>query len=1147
MKNSLDEKEERKKTRQEEVRDAVQRRMTEGLNVALEQEYRFIRLTPSMGMGKTYTVARFMKETHDRDKDMRFFYFAPNISTRNAMKKELMDAGAGEDDILVVESEDDCLRKNSGRLESILAPVFKMKAVAGDREEKMKSRKKKLKDEDIKKYKKAQEKVENKKKEMMGKTDSDSLEDMADAEKRREDARKELLSSVKDIIRLSGGEKRMSGEDRRTLSALFPKLLIKDRTYILVTHKMIDFSANATGSDKFWQTFNKNDILIIDEADRIKETMWATQLDDTENPLDCYEMMRSISNKLNGDYEGNGKYSIDSSMYGENADEICGKMKSIADECLSWLNGGRPAANRRLEDEALSTLNIATFGRSTKVAGDELYVMRKDDRLSVTSEKTEINVRDMERRLTAGTRKLLYYIRKLSTALYESRRKIDVTYTHEYAIDNALTDVGLSDKTTREAVKNNIYKYGVKKKSDKELPMDNDDQYRTGCAVTLVSDRNRSVTSSSFKTFMFTSTPNYRIRCAVENARMTVFVSSTVMGRSVRNIDFGYLNRMFAWTGRSEYTVRYDDIDPYTDKDCTVKEINVQDEKKIRERIELLKNPEEKRKMRKRLELWTGKDHDKDNHRFFLISLISFIDAMRKNGNKAGLFFIPAFPKEKALKEKDPWWNDELIEGIISTYGDGIECKVARAKDLRERGREFHMSKDMLVVITTGQSAGVGENLTVKGGNDEQCDFDAVFVNRDSHVEAVVNGENATDMEITKQKKKVIAQWSDLAVLENLNQDCLGYAAKRISNPTRLYPKPTDSDPWDENPLLVQQAANAVQKIGRITRRVAGIGEEPVRKLVCYDSRLRTHCHVSTLMFPDTEFMGCARAFFEYVEKKENEGMPKEVAEAIDRIEEKNIRENDRFMKSLGKAREGRDATEYDGIRAKCWNLLDASEIGFCRGEYKDILFSTDGLTSLCFTQRGGRYTLREGYGSPLVQDGAPAARATFNMDAMNSAYGAATGLYLTDRRLAGDGSMLLPKYVEVAKGEIGERYFLELCRKNGIDLVPLPSDLKEEADFMVRGTDIYIDVKNHRWLTLDPHAVEKKISGTLVIANIFPRNDGRIFTPPAPIDGRNDLTMCIIHRFGSSDKRTAKNIEEAIDVLESVIISRNSKRKEEE
>lgn len=1146
MKNSLDEKEEREKTRQEEVRDAVQRRMMEGLNAALEQEYRFIRLTPSMGMGKTYTVARFMKETHDRDKDMRFFYFAPNISTRNAMKKELMDAGARENDILVVESEDDCLKKNSERLESILAPVFRMEPKKnGKKSENEMIRQKDKLDERINDYREAERNVEKLKGFLKDDGSKESREMKKKAEDERDSKGRKIMETSKRIIRTSKkGEKGMSPKDRSLLSALFPKLLMKERTYILATHKMIDFPSSATGSDEFWQTFSDNDMLVIDEADRIKDTMWGTQLDRTTNPIDCYEFIRIVSEKLNGIYDdkSSGSFVIFGD-YGDNAEETCRKMKEIADGCLSWLNGGKPAANRKLEDEDLNASNIVTFGSRTKMVNDRLWIKREEDRLSITGEKTEISVCNMERRLTAETRNLLYYIRKLSTSLYEHVRERDVTFSYQDAIENVLAVEFRLPEDMRKAVAGSIYRYSRKGKDGKELALDNNDPYRKGSVVTMVSDRNRSVTSSSFKTYMFTSTPNYRIRCAVESARMTAFVSSTVNGTSDKNIDFDYLNRMFSMTGKGEYPITYNGIKPYKDESFVVEEIDVHDDNRIRERIEMLSGLD-----KEDIEDLLDDKSENDPHKPFLIAFISFIDMMKKYGRKSGLFFIPAFPKEKDEKDKDPWWNKERIETIISTYGDDIEYRAVRAEDLRERGREFHKSKDMIVVITTGQSAGVGENLTVVGKDGEKCDFDSVFANMDSYVEAIVDAPGvATDEERTEQKKKVIAQWSDLYVLEGMRHECLDYASQRIVGPTRG--NPLDRCLETENPLLVQQVVNALQKMGRITRRVAKEGELPAEKLVCYDSRLRTKCHASALMFPNTEFTGCAAAFFEYVEKKDDECRPEKTKQKISEIARRNRSQNREFMRMLHAAREEGSPEAYDSIREDTWQML-IPEGRFSRSVAARTMFSvSDDDPVLFFTQVDNVYVVNETHGTPLIETGKektsiPAAERAFRMKEMNDAYASETKIHLVPDRLMEARMMFLPKYVEVVKGEIGEKIFQKLCEVNGIALDPLPRELKEEADFVVRGTDVYIDVKNH-WgeIRPDPHVLKKNLSGVLVIVNVSPKDDGEVFIPERAIEGRRDLQLCIIRRVGSTF-RTEENISKAMDVLKD-IIKRRGKEKE--
>ena len=1140
MKNSLDEKEERKKTRQEEVRDAVQRRMMEGLNAALEQEYRFIRLTPSMGMGKTYTVARFMKETHDRDKDMRFFYFAPNISTRNAMKKELMDAGAGEDDILVVESEDDCLKKNIKRLNDILVPVFRMDPKkSGKKGEDEMIRQKDRLDERINDYMEAESNVERMKGFLKNDGSKESREMKKKAEAERDGKGRLVMDTAKKIIRISKkGEKGMSPKDRSTLSALFPKLLMKERTYILATHKMIDFPSSVTGSDEFWQTFSDNDVLIIDEADRIKDTMWETQLDRTANPIDCYEFIRTVSERLNGIYDGerSGTFAINRD-YGDSAEETCRKMKDIADSCLNWLNGGKPAANRKLEDEDLNASNIVTFGSRTKMVNDHLWVKREEDRLSITSEKTGISVRSMEMRLTADTRKLLYYIRKLSTSLYEHIRERDVTFSYKDAIENVLEVEFRLPEDMRKAVAGSIYRYSRKGKDGKELALDIDDSYRKGGVLTMASDRSRSVTSSSFRTYMFTSTPNYRIRSAVESTRMTAFVSSTVNGTSVKNIDFRYMNRMFSMTGKGEYLITYDDIKPYKDERDIIEEIDVQADDRIRERIEMLSDPD-----KEDLEDLLDDKGEYDSHKLFLIAFISFIDMMKKYGKKSGLFFIPAFPEEKDEKDKDPWWNKDLIERIISTYGNDIEYRAVRAEDLRERGREFHKSKDMIVVITTGQSAGVGENLTVvKEG--EECDFDSVFVNMDSYVDAIVDAPGkATDEERMKQKKKVFSQYFDLYVLEGMRHEFIDCASRKMTRKTGW--NPLDKDFEGDNPLNVQQTVNALQKMGRITRRAGG-----PPKLVCYDSRLRTQCHASKLMFPNTEFMGCAGAFLEYIEKKEDECRPEKTKQKIGEITRRNRREDRDFMRMLHTAREECRPEAYDNIREDTWQML-IPDGRFSRPVAAKTMFSvSDDDPVLFFMQRDNIYSVNETHGTPLIETGrkktsVPAAEKAFRMKEMNAAYASETGIHLVPDRLLEARMMFLPKYVEVVKGEIGEKIFQKLCEVNGIALDPLPRKLKEEADFVVRGTDVYIDVKNHRGeIRPDPHILKKKLSGVLVIVNVSPKDDGEVFTAERAIENRNDLQLCIIRRVGSAF-RTEENISEAMAVLKDVI-RRREKEKE--
>ena len=704
------------------------------------------------------------------------------------------------------------------------------------------------------------------------------------------------------------------------------------------------------------------------------------------------------------------------------------------------------------------------------------------------------------------------------------------------------------------AVADSTYQYASGRSEAHGITSDDGDPYRKGWVRTFISDENGSSTSSSFRTFMFTSTPNYRIRCAVESARLTVFVSATVMGRSEQNLDFDYLSRMFAKTetGKAEYVLpSAPDVKPLIDRNCTVEEINPKDYGKIDERRSLAKDKDKANALE-----WAfraaGTADDKKDHGTFLVCLISFIDMMCRDDKKAGLFFIPAFPKDE-----DRFWSEALIDAVMSTYDDDIEYRIVKSEDLKTEGRTFRMKKDRLVVITTGKSSGVGENLTVKGKDGKECDFDAVFVNKDSYVEASIDRERSSPEEIMAACNKVLAQWHDISILEDKGKECLEFALRKISCPNGIKYKPTVSA------FCVQQAVNAAQKVGRMTRRVVKEGESPVRKLVCYDARLRTEFHISKYMFPRTVFMGCVGAFFEFIEEKEEEAIPKEEKKIIRAIERKNREQTASFMESLRKAREDMDPKEYDETREACLQLLVPDE-PFARWKSDRLLFDVDGLTDLNFRQRNETYILsRRHIGTPLVKSGKPAAAEALGIEALNSAYGAYAGIHLTDQKLLDARQMLLPKYVEVAKGEIGEAIFQKLCETRSIELAPLPKDKEEEADFVVKGTDVYIDVKNHRGrIQLSRHVPDKDLSGILVVANIYPQDyeepagallqggeeldDSDVFTPEKEISGRN-LKVCIIHRFGVRQKsRTAKCISESLDILGKIIEKRRREKEEE-
>ena len=1166
-----------KKSEEEKARDEQQKLMRLIINNALKEGYPFTRLAFSMGMGKTYTVARSMKEKHDKDESLRIFFFAPNISTRNGFREELISAGAKEDEILEIKSDDDCLKENEGRLREVLNPIFAMKPKRGKAAD-MDKEKKRL-DLIVKEYEglqmavrrtsEALDKIENGRNQ--ANTGTAELanylrEKKKSDEKDKSDKGQRVMRSAKEIIRMSKeGEKKMSEKTRKALGALFPRLLIDRKPYILATHKMIDFPATVTGSNAFWQSFGKNDILVIDEADRIKGTMYDTQLDHSGYGFDCYEFLRTVSDRLNRNYDEKTDTFTFARNFADGGNAIFGNLRKNANGCLEYLNDGKTQiANRKLEEGRLNTQNIVMFGSRIKAAEWNLYAIRESDRLAITSRKEkedDIGIEKMERMLIRSTRSALRDIRRLAMLLYDEKRKTDVTYTYENAIKETLRNLGLQKRSEmEEAVANGTYQYASRRNGAHGITADDGDPYRKGWVKTIVSDENWSTTSSSFRTFMFTSTPNYRIRCAVESARLTVFISATIMGRSEQNLDFGYLNRMFAKTeaGKAEYVLPFaPDVTPLIDRNCTIVEINPRDYGKIDERRKMAKDEDKAKALEKAFDA-AGTADDKKDHGTFPVCLISFIDMMCRDDKKAGLFFIPAFPKDK-----DRFWNETLIDAVMSTCDDDIEYRIVKSENLKTEGRTFRIKKDRLVVITTGKSSGVGENLAVRGKDGKERDFDAVFVNKDTHVEAHIDWEESSPEEIMAACNKVLAQWHDISILEDKGKECLEYALSKISRRWHKS-KPTDSDFYFNNPFNVQQAANAAQKVGRSTRRVATEGEAPARKLICYDARLRTECHISKHMFPRTVFMGCAGAFFEFIEKKERESIPKEERKLIRSIERKNREQTASFMESLRKAREDMDPSEYDETREACLQLLIPDE-PFARWKSDRLLFDVDGLTYLDFRQERESYTLdsRKHIGTPLVRDGKPAATEALGIEALNSAYGAYAGIHFTDQKLLDARQMFLPKYVEVAKGEIGEAIFQKLCETRNIELAPLPKEKEEEADFVVKGTDVYIDVKNHKARVLPSrHVPDKNLSGILVIANIYPQDyeepagtflqgaeegdTSDVFTPEKAIDGR-DLKICTIHRFGVRQKgMTAKCISESLDILEKIIEKRRREKEEE-
>lgn len=1160
-----------KKSEEEKARDEQQKLMRLIINNALEEGYPFTRLAFSMGMGKTYTVARSMKEKHDKDESLRIFFFAPNISTRNGFREELISAGANEDEILEIKSDDDCMKENEGRLREVLNPIFAMKPKRGKAAD-MDKAKKRL-DLKVEEYEGLRMKVRRNSEELNkienGKNQANTgtaewANDLREEKKRREkeksDKGREVMKSAKEIIRMSKeGEKKMPEKTRKALGTLFPRLLIDRKPYILATHKMIDYPATVTGSNAFWQSFRKNDILVIDEADRIKDTMYDTQLEKKGYGFDCYEFLRTISDRLNRNYNEKTDTITFIKNFAGGGDAIFGNLRKNANRCLEYLNSGKTQiANRKFEEGGLNAQNIVMFGDRIKAVEWKLYAIRESDRLAITSRKEkedDIGIEKMERMLIRSTRSALRDIRRLAMLLYGDKRKTDVTYTYEKAIKETLRNLGLQRGSEMEkAVADSTYQYARGRSEAHGITSDDGDPYRKGWVRTFISDENGGSTSSSFRTFMFTSTPNYRIRCAVESARLTVFVSATVMGRSEQNLDFDYLSEMFAKTetGKAEYVLpSAPDVKPLIDRNCTVEEINPKDYGKIDERRKLAKDKDKANALERAFSA-SGTADDKKDHGTFLVCLISFIDMMCRDDKKAGLFYIPAFPKDE-----DHFWNKALIDAVMSTYGNDIEYRIVKSEDLKTEGRTFRMKKDRLVVITTGKSSGVGENLTVRGKDGKERDFDAVFVNKDSYVEASIDWERSSPEEIMAACNKVLAQWHDISILEDKAKECLEYALSKISRPNGFRKKPTVSV------FCIQQATNAAQKVGRMTRRVAKEGEPPVRKLVCYDARLRTEFHISKYMFPRTVFMGCVGAFFEFIEEKERESIPKEERKLIRAIERKNREQTASFMESLRMAREDMDPKEYDETREACLQLLIPDE-PFARWKSDRLLFDVDGLTGLDFRQRNETYVLsRRHIGTPLVRSGKPAAVEALGIEALNSAYGAYAGIHLTDQKLLDARQMLLPKYVEVAKGEIGEAIFQKLCETRNIELAPLPKEKEEEADFVVKGTDVYIDVKNHRRrIQLSRHVPDKDLSGILVIANIYPQDyeepagtflqgaeegdTSDVFTPEKAIDGRN-LKICAIHRFGVRQKgRTAKCISESLDILEKIIEKRRREKEEE-